>query len=390
MRLFIYSQDGMGLGHLRRTLNIASEVVSRCPDAEVLVAADSPVAPFFAEVPRVRHLKLPTLVKTGDSAWLAPDGGLARTVGSRARSIVEAYRAFAPDTVLVDHMPVGALGELRPLLDEIAESPHRPELVLGLRDILDRPETIRRVWGELSAYDYLSRYDAVFVYGCREIVDSETIYGLKPHAKRVHFCNYVATRRRPVPRPTRSDEPLVLVMGGGGADAFPMAKIFLDAFPDVIASVRSRACVLTGPNMCAEQRSLLHEQARGLPVDIPDGREDAIPWLASASAVVTMAGYNSLCEVLQWRKPALVIPRPGPSAEQRLRSRLFSERGLIRTLDLEEADAARVAGELVGLLSGSGSLSQDRVPPLDGAENAAAFLLEGVGARLRTKGAGSR
>ena len=92
MRLFIYSQDGMGLGHLRRTLNIAREVISRCEDASVLVVADSPVAPFFPEVPGVCYLKLPTLVKTGDASWCAHDGGLGNTIEERAKKIAEACR----------------------------------------------------------------------------------------------------------------------------------------------------------------------------------------------------------------------------------------------------------------------------------------------------------
>ena len=69
MRLLMYSQDSMGLGHLRRNRNLAAAVLERTPDASVLVVADSPATPFFAPVPGVDYLKLPTIVKTGDAEW---------------------------------------------------------------------------------------------------------------------------------------------------------------------------------------------------------------------------------------------------------------------------------------------------------------------------------
>ena len=59
----------MGLGHLRRTHNVAKEVVTRARKSKILVLADSPVAPFFVPVPGVRYRKLPTILKTGRESW---------------------------------------------------------------------------------------------------------------------------------------------------------------------------------------------------------------------------------------------------------------------------------------------------------------------------------
>src|SRR5262245_64973799 len=68
-RLLIYSQDGFGLGHLRRNLNIAYRVWRSAPDVSVLVVADSPAAPFFSLPPRCDFVKLPTLVKIDAGIW---------------------------------------------------------------------------------------------------------------------------------------------------------------------------------------------------------------------------------------------------------------------------------------------------------------------------------
>src|SRR6185503_11349884 len=133
--------------------------------------------------------------------------------------IDEAFREFEPDIVLVDHMPVGALGELKPMLDRaLSGVGSHPRLFLGLRDILDRPEVIRTVWRDVGSYDYLPAYEAVLVYGSPDILDAAEEYGLREYAQRVISCNYVAVEGPPPGPSQESEDPYILVMGGGGAD----------------------------------------------------------------------------------------------------------------------------------------------------------------------------
>ena len=64
-RVMIYCQDSLGLGHLRRNVNIARSLSLLRPGTSFLFVADSPVAPFFALPTNSDFLKLPTLVKVG-------------------------------------------------------------------------------------------------------------------------------------------------------------------------------------------------------------------------------------------------------------------------------------------------------------------------------------
>lgn len=378
MRLMVYSQDGMGLGHLRRTRNIAQEVLSLQPDCQVLAVADAPDAPFFPPLRGMEFLRLPTVVKDGPAEWQPRSSSLhmGDAVRLRSKMILQAFEEFQPDAVLVDHMPVGVQGELKPMLEAVERAAKRPRLYLGLRDILDEPETISASWTQLSAYGYLEQYDTVLIHGCRDIYDAEAAYGLSRHVRTLRYNNYVAPRRRPNSEASSRNDPFILTMGGGGADAFPLAKAFLGAMPAVLQSHRLRAVLLTGPNMPAPERAQLASEARHLPVDVRTSSQDATTLIQDASAVVTMGGYNTLCEVLAWRKPALVVPRAGPSAEQRIRSRLFSERGLVRVLDPDELSPERLAEELNSLLIDRASLpNRANVPPLDGARRAAELLV---------------
>jgi predicted glycosyltransferase len=51
--------------------------------------------------------------------------------------------------------------------------------------------------------------------------------------------------------------------------------------------------------------------------------------IREADAVVTMGGYNSVCSVLSYKKPALVIPRVVPRTEQLIRAERLAKRGLV-------------------------------------------------------------
>jgi predicted glycosyltransferase len=56
---------------------------------------------------------------------------------------------------------------------------------------------------------------------------------------------------------------------------------------------------------------------------------DPTAWVRDAAAVVCMGGYNTVAEVLTTTTPALVVPRVAPRAEQLVRARRLSERGLV-------------------------------------------------------------
>src|SRR5690606_15466159 len=70
-------------------------------------------------------------------------------------------------------------------------------VVLGLRDILDAPETVRQRWRSEGAYEAIERYyDRVLVYGQREVYDLAEHYGFSPAiAGRLGYTGYICTPR---------------------------------------------------------------------------------------------------------------------------------------------------------------------------------------------------
>lgn len=68
-RLMMYSQDGLGLGHMRRTTSIANQIVRANPDTAVMTMADSRLGQFFESSTNHDYLKLPSIVKAGPGDW---------------------------------------------------------------------------------------------------------------------------------------------------------------------------------------------------------------------------------------------------------------------------------------------------------------------------------
>lgn len=51
--------------------------------------------------------------------------------------------------------------------------------------------------------------------------------------------------------------------------------------------------------------------------------------MAAADLVISMGGYNTICEILTQQTPALIIPRETPRQEQLIRARRMKSMGLL-------------------------------------------------------------
>jgi predicted glycosyltransferase len=80
---------------------------------------------------------------------------------------------------------------------------------------------------------------------------------------------------------------------------------------------------------------------------LPDLRRE----VARADCVVGMAGYNTVCDVLSYRRPAVLVPRPEPSLEQTLRADWLEEWKAVEVVRARELSAERISGAIQRALS---------------------------------------
>jgi predicted glycosyltransferase len=384
-RFAIYSQDGMGLGHLRRNTLIGQKILEAAPGSNILLIADSPVAPFFRLPPGMDFIKLPSIQKISPGVWQPTHLQVHEqdVQDLRAALLRNVFQCYQPDLLLVDHMPVGAKGELTPALEVLRKARPSCSVVLGLRDILDAREVIARVWQAEGAYDALrSYYHRVLIYGSSQVFDSCSTYSLPVPPQGIHYCGYVVN-----PGPIRSasqirqdlhtgSRKLVFVSAGGGHDGYPLMRTYLQALRLLENGVDFLTLMAVGVNLPQEMIQALEEEAQGLPVQILTHVDDSLSHIAAADLVVCMAGYNTLAEVLYLKKRALVVPRAGPSAEQRMRAGLFADRGLVETLDPRDFSPETFAKCLTAALQKNESPAQGGAIEMDGARQAAGWLLE--------------
>jgi len=99
--------------------------------------------------------------------------------------------------------------------------------------------------------------------------------------------------------------------------------------------------------------------------------------LAQSDAVVGMAGYNTVCEILQSRTPAVLLPRTFPRREQLIRAERLERLGLCETLARPTAAGLLAAVERA---LARGRLCES-LPPLDGRERLCAVAAQLVAER---------
>jgi len=360
-RIALYGHDTYGLGHLRRNMAIADRLSADSAAASILALTGSPFVHLFRFSQNVDYIKVPAVTKAGDGSYVPRS--LRLSLGAvtqlRSRVIFAALSAFRPHVFLVDHAPQGMSGELLPALRDLRRQGAR--VLLGLRDIVDDPRTVRAAWRRERIYDLLDwAYDEILVYGDEEFFSPVEDYALPAGvAAKVRFAGYIARGEPLAPaavvraRHGLGDGPVVVVTAGGGGDGYELLA-------NCAAAGQRRGnrpfklVLVSGPLLCPRKFERLRLAVAGDPnVTLLQFVPDMASLIAAADAVVAMGGYNSVTEILASARPALLVPRVHPRREQLLRAERLARRGLVRMLHPEHAKPERLLEEIETLLAGT-------------------------------------
>jgi predicted glycosyltransferase len=344
MRLMVYSHDTFGLGNIRRMLAICSHLHASIPDLSILIVSGSPMLQSFRVAQGIDYIKLPCLKRTegGELGVRFLDLDVAEIVRLRRELILSTAVSFRPDIVLVDKKPDGLAGELEPSLRYIRCNLPQTRILLVLRDILDSSRATMDAWEQHGYYSTLQwYYDDVLVLGDRQIYDVCKEYQFPENLRqKVHFCGYVS---RQLPNRSRSeirkelgvagDESLVLVTAGGGQDGYDLLSTSVAATSSLAKRLRVRTMLVTGPELGKEQIKAIHKAARShAGLQVIEFTDDLMSYMNAADTVISMAGYNTVCELLTLGKRSILVPRVKPVEEQKIRAERMANFGVFRTI----------------------------------------------------------
>lgn len=395
-RVLVYSHDTFGLGNIRRMLEIARHLVDNEPDLSVLIITGSPMLHAFRIPPRIDYVKLPCLSRNAAGRYGARylDMDLQSTVRLRANLITSTIADFGPDLILVDKKPFGVEDELAAALAALPDDVTRPKLVLLLRDILDSPEATMRVWRKNHYFEAIDEhYDDVLVVGTADVFDLRREYGFPAcTADKVHYCGYIA--RKPGRRSRASmrtelgvapAQALVLVTAGGGEDGDAMISAYVEGLAALPAPQRPRSHIVFGPEMDAGKRDAIGRLADSLDcVTRQDFSDDMMSLMAAADVVVSMGGYNTVCELLTLHRRAVVVPRVRPVQEQCIRAERMAELGLMRIVHPDCLTPQRLLAAVRAETAALGITGENPIRiPLDGLEQVGRAIFGLIGARRR-------
>lgn len=349
-KILLYSHDTFGLGNIRRTLLLTQELTRQYPKAAILVVTGSPMIHAFRIPEGVDYIKLPCLDRI-DADRYEPRflSDCSAEMKRTRRAILEkSVLGFAPDLMIVDKRPAGVDGELLETLEALQRRKQATRLVLGLRDILDEPERTRLSLIRNGCFEIIDRfYDEVWVYGSQAIFDPIREYEFPGSvARKTVFCGYL---KRPTAAPTREGgPPRVLVTTGGGGDGSQMIETYLEGLAMLPRNVAIETTVIFGPQMPDNRRNSLLERFDYMAdVTFLDFEPELTRRYAEADVVVSMAGYNTVCELLSFARRAILVPRAAPVMEQLIRARLLAARGLFDLVEPQDLTPETLMGKVL-------------------------------------------
>jgi UDP-N-acetylglucosamine--N-acetylmuramyl-(pentapeptide) pyrophosphoryl-undecaprenol N-acetylglucosamine transferase len=163
---------------------------------------------------------------------------------------------------------------------------------------------------------------------------------------------------RPYWAPAMREAFVLLVFGGSQG-----ARYFSDAVPPALAmlppEMRARLQVVQQAREEDVERTRAAYAAAGIAAEIAPFFKDLPRIMAASHLVVARAGASSVAELAVIGRPSILVPLPHALDNDQLRNATtLAESGGAWCIEQKDLDAARLAGEIVRLMSSPGELTK--------------------------------
>ncbi len=316
-----YCQHVLGIGHLVRSAEIVRELAR---DSHVLLVTGGEVPDGFRFPENIDTLRLTPLKTSPDFSSLQLcdfSRGFEETRAIRRTLLLQAFNEFKPDVLVTELFPFGRKHfrfELLPLLERARSQQFRRTLIVSsVRDILvarkDQEEYEQRVCSLANGF-----YDLVLVHGDEKFL--------------------------------KLDESFSRVSNGSGQylTGQMLLESVLRAAHLLQGQIPHEFNVFAGPLMPEETYNRLQTLAAASGnVRFSRYTPDLAAVLKSAELSVSMAGYNTVMDILSAAVRALVYPvTSNGDQEQSVRAEKLARMGVLDLIRPEELAPEKLAQKL--------------------------------------------
>jgi predicted glycosyltransferase len=377
MKIAIYCQHVLGIGHLYRTLEISRALKHH----EVILVSGGGNANI--SLPQhVREERLPGLMMDSNFKNIfttEPGKTVAQVQKERKDFLWTLFEREAPDIFLLELYPFGRKAfrfELDPILNGIRNGDlPRCRVVCSLRDVLVEKKNVEsyenRVVAQLNAY-----FDALLVHADPELLKlDETFSRMEDIAISVIYTGFVSSAPQSGAGAAirkhlgiGNNERLLVASAGGGKVGGDLLRSVLEAYAHISQELHLH--MFTGPYLDDEAFAAL-KSLENQRIKVLRFTPEFLSFLDAADLSISMAGYNTCMNILATQVPALVWPFP-QNREQRLRALKLADLGWMQVLAEPDLDPVRLAGLIERQLAQP--LTTKKSVDLNGAARTAAWL----------------
>ncbi len=350
MRVMLYVQHLLGIGHLVRTSRIA-QALHDAGHRVCVISGGEAVQGF--PPPGIELVQLPP-VRSSDMTF----SGLVDASGqpldeafrqARLDALLAAVDRFQPECVVVEAYPFARRQmrfELLPLLEHLHAQTPRPLIASSVRDIL-QPKGADK--DQATAATVNRFFDLVLVHGDERFSTlADTFSAVAAVQDKVVYTGLVAPGRGGTSPAETFD---VIVSAGGGAVGANLLEAAIAAKPlSKLAGLTW--LIVTGPNLDDASMARLAGRA-GNNVTLRGYEPELALLFRHARVSVSQAGYNTVADVLQAGCASVLVPFEGQGErEQLMRASRLERAGhavMVRERDISPqalADAANRAADL--------------------------------------------
>lgn len=380
-RVLFYVQYLLGIGHVRRSALVVQALAKSGIDVDVVFGGVA--VPHISFAPAtLRYLEAVKSADNGFSDLIKADGSefTENDKVNRASSLIQLCEQLQPDLIVTETYPFGRRQmrfELIPLLNWAKQQASPPLLISSIRDILQARKAKREDETIQLIQDY---YDHVLIHGDPDFTPLQNSFAkAKKIQEKLSYSGYVC----PEKPAKQTREKLIVVSIGGGAVGKEVLETSLElcrqgSYPE------HQWLLITGPNMPDDDKQNLRLSAQNtMNLQVVELAEDFICSLSKAELSISMAGYNTVMDLLQTETPAVVIPFEADSeTEQLSRSLMLEDKGLLTIVREKQLNTESLKYAM------EHALQQSHARPfidINGAEHSANLLRQWATEHLRSK-----